>query len=63
MSESEDAPDSISDHAYSTTSGLYEGHADAGMSVIGWLIALGVFLVALPLLPFIALAWLATRVL
>ena len=64
MSESAEIENQVgSSEGYDTTSRLYTGHSVPEMDVIGVIIFLGVLVVALPLLPFIAVAWIVNRLL
>lgn len=47
--------------AYRTVTPGFGSHPDAEMDSIGWAIFLGLIVIFLPLLPFIALVWLVTK--
>jgi hypothetical protein len=61
MAESDDASDSILPEPIRSVTPLTGPHPDAGMDVIGWGIFLGLVLLLVPLLPFIIVVWLISK--
>lgn len=61
MSESEE-PGKLT-QAYRTVSPGYKSHPDAEMDTIGWAVFLGMVVLFLPLLPFVVLVWLLSKML
>lgn len=61
MSDSDDP--SLPKKALRTVTPGSRGHKDTGMDVLGWSMFLGMLIVLVPLLPFIAIVWLITKVL
>ncbi|MFB6156123.1 MAG: hypothetical protein ABEJ22_09525 [Haloferacaceae archaeon] len=47
--------------AYRTVTPPMHGHVEPEMDVIGWIIFLGLVVIMLPLLPFVALVWILTK--
>jgi hypothetical protein len=45
-----------------TVSPPYRGRPDAEMTTIGWLLFVGMLFVLVPLLPFLVIVWLLTKV-
>ena len=60
MSDSED-PSALREALRTVTPG-YGPKKDVEMDVIGWSILLGMVILLVPLLPFIAIAWLISKV-
>ena len=48
--------------AYRTVTPGYDSHSDDGMNAIGWAIGLGLVVLLVPLLPFIAIVWGVSKV-
>ncbi|MFB6123058.1 MAG: hypothetical protein ABEJ78_06340 [Haloferacaceae archaeon] len=48
--------------AYGALSPAYRSHSDAEMDTIGWSIFLTMLVLLVPLLPFLVLVWLVTKV-
>jgi hypothetical protein len=64
MSESESPSDeSALAPVYRTLGKPFRARADAEMDAIGWTVFLGMLILLVPLLPFIVLVWLITKVL
>ena len=64
MSESAEVDNQVgSSEGYNTTTRLYTGHSVPEMDAIGLIIFLGVLVIALPLLPFILVAWVINKLL
>ncbi|AZH24675.1 DUF7535 family protein [Haloplanus aerogenes] len=66
MSDAESADEPALDPAktvYRTLGKPFRAHADAEMDAIGWSIFLGMMILLLPLMPFLLLIWLVTKVL
>ena len=64
MSDAESAADeSTLEPVYRTLGKPFRARADAEMDAIGWTIFLGMVILFVPLLPFILLIWVITKVL
>jgi hypothetical protein len=64
MSDAESAADeSTLEPVYRTLGKPFRARADAEMDAIGWTIFLGMIILFVPLLPFILLVWVITKVL
>ena len=64
MSDAETAADeSTLEPVYRTLGKPFRARADAEMDAIGWTIFLGMIILFVPLLPFILLVWVITKVL
>jgi hypothetical protein len=64
MSDAETAADeSTLEPVYRTLGKPFRARADAEMDAIGWTIFLGMVILFVPLLPFILLVWVITKVL
>jgi len=61
MSDAEDPP--LPKKVLRTVTPGTRGHKDPGMDVIGWSIMVGMLVLLVPLLPFIVIVWLITKVL
>ena len=62
MAESEESSDSILPEPLRTVTPLSGTRPNQGMDVIGWGIFLGLVILLLPLLPFLVLVWLISKV-
>ena len=62
MSDQSDDPGALT-KAYRTVSPMYRGRGDAEMNTIGWAMFLGLVILLVPLLPFILVVWLVSKVL
>jgi hypothetical protein len=56
METSGDEPGVLT-RTYRSVSPRYESHGDAAMDSIGWAIFLGLLVLLVPLLPFLAIVW------
>jgi hypothetical protein len=64
MSDAEPTADeSTLDPVYRTLGKPFRARADAEMDAIGWTVFLGMVILFVPLLPFILLVWVITKVL
>ena len=65
MSDAESAADesTTAKAVYRTLGEPFRARADAEMDAIGWTIFLGMLILLVPLLPFIVLVWLITKLL
>ncbi|GAA0669788.1 hypothetical protein ACFQDG_18050 [Natronoarchaeum mannanilyticum] len=61
MSDAEDP--SLPKKVLRTVTPGTRGHKDPGMDVIGWSMLVGMLVLLVPLLPFIVIVWLITKVL
>ena len=61
MSDAEDP--SLPKKALRTVTPGTRGHKNTGMDVIGWSVFVGMLVLLVPLLPFILIVWLITKVL
>ncbi|ESP87709.1 DUF7535 family protein [Candidatus Halobonum tyrrellensis] len=59
--ETSDDPGPVS-RVYRTVTPGYRGHDDPGMNAVGWAILLGLMVMFAPLLPFIVIVWLISKV-
>ena len=62
MSQESDDPGMLT-KAYRTVTPGYRGRGDVEMNTIGWAIFLGLVILLVPLLPFLAVVWVVNRVL
>ncbi|SNZ15773.1 hypothetical protein SAMN06269185_2594 [Natronoarchaeum philippinense] len=62
MSDADEEP-SLPEKAYRTVTPGTHGRKDAEMDVIGWGLLLGLLILLIPLLPFILIVWLITKLL
>jgi hypothetical protein len=62
MSDSE-ADESTLEPVYRTLGKPFRARADAEMDAIGWTIFLGMLILLVPLLPFLLLVWVLTKLL
>lgn len=64
MSDADTAADEPTvDPVYRTLGKPFRARADAEMDAVGWTIFLGMVILFIPLLPFIVLVWLITKLL
>jgi len=61
MSDAEDPP--LPKKVLRTVTPGTRGHKDPEMDVIGWSMLIGMLVLLVPLLPFIVIVWLITKVL
>lgn len=67
MSSSDTELDTTADQAgvlkraYRTVTPSYRGHEDAAMDSIGWVIFFGMVVLLVPLLPFLLILWVGTK--
>jgi hypothetical protein len=57
-----DAEADLVRRAYRTVTPWYEGRDDVEMNTLGWALFLGLVIMLVPLLPFLLLVWLVTKV-
>ncbi|WP_121821155.1 DUF7535 family protein [Halostella salina] len=62
MSDSDDDP-ALPRKVLRTATPPYAGHEDREMNVIGWSVFLGMVVLLVPLLPFILILWVLTKLL
>ncbi|SDM04898.1 hypothetical protein SAMN04487949_0647 [Halogranum gelatinilyticum] len=60
-SESDDSEPGVLKSAYRTVTPGYKSHPDTEMNVIGLAYFLGILVLLVPLLPFIVLVWLISK--
>ena len=61
MSDTEAEP-GLAKRAYRTVTPWYAGRDDVEMNTLGWALFLGLVIMLVPLLPFLILVWLVTKV-
>lgn len=62
MADDQDSPGVVR-RVYRTVTPGYKSHTDSGMNSVGWIIFLVLLALFLPLLPFLLIVWVVTKVL